>query len=60
MARTTRSRDIVFQVDADIDIDSRALRDMISPDPVVAQPVLPLLTESGVTATFGTTPDWNW
>jgi hypothetical protein len=54
MARTTRSRDIMFQVDADIDIDSRALRDDIS-DPVVAQPVLPLLTESGVTAL-----DWNW
>ena len=37
------SWDIIFWVDSDIDIDSHALRDMISPDPVIIQPVFALL-----------------
>jgi hypothetical protein len=50
MVRTTRSRDIMFQVDAFTPIEGHDIS-----DPVVAQPVLPLLIESGVTAL-----DWNW
>ena len=33
------SQDIIFQVDSDIDIDLCALRDMISPNPIIIQPV---------------------
>jgi len=54
------SRKIAFQVDSDIDIDSRALRDMISLDPVIVQPVSSLLMESRAPGTSGMAPDWNW
>ena len=54
------SREIAFQVDSDIDIDSCALRDMISPNPVIVQQVSSLSTESRAPGTSGMVPDWNW
>jgi hypothetical protein len=54
------SQDIIFQVDSDIDIDLRALRDIISPDPVIIQPVSSFLMENRAPGTSGMVPDWNW
>jgi len=51
------SRNIIFQVDSDIDIDSRGLR---SPDPVIIQPFSSFLVENRAPGTSGMAPDWNW
>jgi hypothetical protein len=52
---------LAFQIDPDIDINSPALKDMISMDPIVSHET-PLQPSSHLKAadTSNMEPDWNW
>jgi hypothetical protein len=49
-----------FEIDPDINIDSVALRDMISMEPLVQESIPQASTVSGATVASNADPDWGW
>jgi hypothetical protein len=59
-ASPTRLEPVAFQVDADINIDSKGLKDMVSVDAVVREVPHPQKEPVKVAPQAPITPDWNW
>jgi hypothetical protein len=51
---------LAFEIDLDIDIRSPALRDMVSVDPIVREPVPQPFAHTAAPDTSNAEPDWNW
>lgn len=49
-----------FEIDPDIDINSPALKDMISMDPIAHETPLQPSSHSKTVDTSSREPDWNW
>ena len=54
------SQPLSFQIDPDIDINSPALKDMISMDPISHETPLEPSSHFKATDTSNMEPDWNW
>lgn len=61
-ARPPPIQAVTFEIDADIDINSKALRDMVSVDPVVREEFQPQHSQqpSATAPHTQVAPDWNW
>lgn len=52
---------VTFEIDPDIDINSKALKDMVATDKTsINSSPLPLPPTAATTEASNTTPDWDW
>jgi hypothetical protein len=49
-----------FEIDAEIDINSTALKDMVAIEPVVREESRPLKETQKAAQKVPVTPNWNW